>query len=60
MNNRLLQSVEAWRLRAESALRGDTSLDPQTELKAAEQALDALRPTIPTMPDAMCPGCEDD
>ena len=60
MNHRLLQSVTAWRLRAESALTGQTSLDPQTELRAAEQALAELQPPIPTMPEAMCPGCEDD
>ena len=60
MNNRLLQSVEAWRLRAESALTGDTSLDPQTELRAAEQALAEFEPDIPTMPDPACESCEDD
>lgn len=51
MNHRLLQSVIAWRLRAEAALTGDTSLDPQTELRAAEQALAELEPNIPTMPE---------
>ena len=60
MNARLTQYLEAWRLRAESAMAAGAALDARTELAAAEQALSELVPVIPTQHDPICPMCDDD